>query len=149
MHPSTPPRPDLDGIEARANAASEGPWEILGCSGERHGLRGPRGYMEVDGYLEVMPSSIEIHGAPDTLFIAAARQDIPALVAYARSLEARVKLLGELAERLANGIAHMDQCQECGDGSASDCPWGGMEAMRALQAYNDSIPELNCHGGAV
>lgn len=58
----------------------------------------------------------------------------------------RLKARADLAERLANGIAHMDQCMECGDGSAANCPWGGQEADKALKEYNALIPELNCHG---
>ena len=71
---------DLDAIEARANAATPGPWTVSRSSshpGERHieaGL-GAGVYVAMDV------------GADDAAFIGAARTDIPALVARVRELE--------------------------------------------------------------
>lgn len=72
----------LDEIEARANAATDGPWEADGLEGtitsktdgqaiNRQGL-----YLVVDG--------ITMWAESDAEFIAAARTDVPALVAVAR-----------------------------------------------------------------
>jgi hypothetical protein len=56
------------------------------------------------------------------------------------------KKLRALAERLADGLSHVGTCRECGEMSPSTCTDGGQEAMKALKDYNDSIPEINCHG---
>lgn len=89
MHPSTPPRPDLDGIEARANAATPGPWRVNKYAGIG---TGPNGVTDsVIGSDGINPF-YELGCPYDNLgFIAAARQDVPALVAYARSLEAEAE----------------------------------------------------------
>jgi len=83
---------DHDAIEARANAATLGPWTVSRSSshpGERHieaGL-GAGVYVAMDV------------AADDASFIATARADIPALVAQVRVLEAE---RDELAATLAN-----------------------------------------------
>jgi hypothetical protein len=70
----------LSEMEEREKAATLGPWEVLGHDGERHGVRGPRGYAEIDGWLEPLQSSVEIHGAGDAAFLAHSRQDLPKLI---------------------------------------------------------------------
>lgn len=99
MHPSTPPRPDLDGIEARANAATPGPWEAgPTVSEDEH----PNQTFSIQ--TSIYPPTGEcgpvamVAGHEDPPFITAARQDVPALVAYARSLEAEVAALREQVE---------------------------------------------------
>ena len=62
----------LDEIEARANAATEGPWDLIG-GGE---------YVTPVGIM-VAPDDGGVNGA-DAEFIAHARTDVPALVAVAR-----------------------------------------------------------------
>lgn len=102
MHPPTPPRPDLDGIAARIKAASPGPW--ITCHPENAFKNWPIGFFSLGRDEEDSPknwaittdsicaSQMTSGGAKeDAEFIAAARQDVPALVAYARSLEAKVR----------------------------------------------------------
>jgi hypothetical protein len=87
---------DLDRIEARAEAATPGPWEaVRGFQGEEFvGIR-------VDDRPNIFTTIAE-----DTLtradadFIAAARADVPALVARVRALEAEVQQLQEQNARL-------------------------------------------------
>lgn len=77
-------RPDIEEIEARANAATEGPWEwsspawiftpTISAPGGTPILRGAEGYPE--------PSLLDVE------FIASARTDAPNLCAYIRHLEA-------------------------------------------------------------
>lgn len=80
---SNPPEPiDLDAIEARASAASPGPWQ----RGNRIG--GPA--TELDD-AQVYGPEMTIydeggHGWEDAEFIAHARTDVPALVAEVRRL---------------------------------------------------------------
>lgn len=62
----------LDEIEARADAATEGPWDLIG-GGE---------YVTPVGIM-VAPDDGGVNGA-DAEFIAHARTDVPALVAVAR-----------------------------------------------------------------
>lgn len=78
---------DLEAIEARANAATEGPWiikksvmaeaEIVGNDGEA--------VVQADG--ETGVASFELK---DGEFIAHARTDIPALIAEVRRLRERL-----------------------------------------------------------
>lgn len=82
---------DLAAIQARADAATEGPWETM-----RAGLLGTR-VVHVDGEWEgIVPAEFITMVTPalkkfdDALFMAHARTDVPALLAYARDLEARV-----------------------------------------------------------
>lgn len=76
---------DLDAIEARANAASRGPW--------KHG----EGYEQGDpgDYVSTAWGGIVVCGdtpptPADAIFIAHARTDVPALVKRVRELEAQV-----------------------------------------------------------
>jgi hypothetical protein len=70
---------NLDAIEARANAATKGPWD-LHRKGILAGVTDPDG----DGYIAEPPLRWT-----DAEFIAAARQDVPALVAEVRRLSQR------------------------------------------------------------
>jgi hypothetical protein len=81
--------PDLDRIEARAEAATPGPWFA-----KENDLIGGWCVMPVDD----VPSN-GVHEVADFAhreaaeFIAAARSDVPALVARVRALEAEVRML--------------------------------------------------------
>ena len=87
---------DLDAIEARANAASAGPWtvdvrascyfheEIVGLGGPEWTRAHTRNAVGMD------TGTVEFIAEPDATFIAHARTDIPALVARVRELEARL-----------------------------------------------------------
>ena len=82
---------DLDAIQARANAATPGPWGALhrdmGCSfrdDERAGLG-----LDIVGPLEATNRGQFARGA-DAWFIARARTDIPALIAAVRERDAEI-----------------------------------------------------------
>jgi hypothetical protein len=85
---------DLDTIEARANAATGGKWELE----ERQD--GFAILSKIDGGLELAIYELD---KPDAEFIAHAREDIPKLVAEVRRLRAENehcrKLLGRLVTR--------------------------------------------------
>lgn len=90
--------PDLDAIQARTDAATEGPWEPM-----RAGLLGTR-VVHVDGEWEgIVPDEFITMVTPslkkfdDALFMSHARTDVPALLAYARDLEARIGRVEALA----------------------------------------------------
>ncbi|AYD83906.1 hypothetical protein SEA_GETALONG_46 [Gordonia phage Getalong] len=86
---------DLDAIEARANAATRGPWKM----GKRSW---PDVVMTPYGCLW-NPGTGRINDIEDGEFVAHAREDIPALIARIRQLEADnqdlVNELRELGER--------------------------------------------------
>ena len=80
------PRPDLDAIAARVAAATPGPWEddVTEEDGDLV-IRFPDNGVWYFGNMET--STGRDHA--DTAFIAHARADIPALLAYIAELEAR------------------------------------------------------------
>ena len=115
---------ELDAIEARANAATPGPWEWtrpeFSPSSDCHVLLsssttisyGQTARIEVhsDGsaYGEYNPD-IDVNG-PDATFIAHARTDIPALVARVRELEAeRDERTRQHAARGVEAVAVIDE----------------------------------------
>jgi hypothetical protein len=83
---------DLDAIEARAKAATPGPWRIV-----RNGLGQSCGVVDADGRIvpraHAGPWDPEGVTSPDDVFVAHAREDIPALIARVRELEHRVEQL--------------------------------------------------------
>ncbi|MEU3020065.1 hypothetical protein ABZ635_22020 [Nocardiopsis sp. NPDC007018] len=99
---------DLDAIEARANEATEGPW-----SAEIH-------YHRATGepvLFEVHPvAELEGNGdggtvtAADAEFVAAARMDVPALVARVRELEAEnQRMRDSIASRIVKEEQRVQQ----------------------------------------
>lgn len=95
-------RVDLEAIEARASAATEGPWLVeeaddvweLYAQRDRthHGYKLAKCMKSGQPYAEYWPNE------RDAAFISHARQDIPALIAEVRSLRAQVAALaGERA----------------------------------------------------
>ena len=134
---------DLDAIEARANAATEGPW-----------LR-REGHAEIDGqnYAEVLiPGRVECgsycYGGTSTIegdrldadlaFIAHARADVPALVAEVRRLRAQVRDLTDSRQEARNEVRHY--AAERDDARA---------AGARVQALHYPVPDWNggvrCH----
>jgi len=78
---------DLDEIEARANAATHGPWGALIMHGVAS-VHAPSCYVYTNDPLEdTHPDTIARWGR-DAIFIASARTDVPALIARVRELEA-------------------------------------------------------------
>lgn len=76
---------DIDAIQQRCDAATPGPWEIIGGNE----------YLTGVGVMVGAPEGISI---ADAEFIAHARTDIPALLARVRELEAAV-------QRVRNAVA--------------------------------------------
>lgn len=121
----------LEEIEARAAAATPGPWALKEQAADEYWFR--------NGYLEVKPIDLPVggtfdnYGAPipkghaNAEFIARAREDIPYLITRVRLLEAALKGV----EWKFDGWMSM-KCPEC-DGSEpdhyDDCKIG--EALRA------------------
>ena len=95
----TPPL-DLDAIEQRANAASDGPWW-----NDSHEIYAGHGTSDDQWIGETCNIDLLDAGAANGAFLAAARQDVPALVAEIRRLRAEVverrdQVLTEAAEPL-------------------------------------------------
>jgi hypothetical protein len=78
---------NLDAIEARVNAATEGPWQIIG--GGEYVTGAGVGIGTADGGIM----------ARDAEFIAHAREDVPALVAEVRRLRQRPSV-DDIRERI-------------------------------------------------
>jgi hypothetical protein len=77
---------DLDAIEQRANAATEGPWA---SEAHHHRISGKPVLFEVHPVAELEGNGDGgVTTAADAEFIAHARTDVPALVARVRELEA-------------------------------------------------------------
>lgn len=78
----------LDQIEARAKAATDGPWKLWAMDV----LADPVGNSNLDDAIDVASTHMLIDGKPRTFdaeFIAHARADVPDLVAFVRDVEAR------------------------------------------------------------
>lgn len=84
---------ELDAIEARANAATPGPW-----ASETRTVDHGNGVD--DWHFLVMSDGESVHtiGIDDAAFIAAARADVPALVAEVRRLRALLAPVQEAAQ---------------------------------------------------
>lgn len=81
-------RPDVNAIEARANRATPGPWVR---SDESSDVHGPDTGFSNGTHI----CRIETDGQfGDTAFIASARNDVPALIAYVRELESLLGIGG-------------------------------------------------------
>jgi hypothetical protein len=149
---------DIEAIRERANAATKGPWETA------HNDTYVGGSV-IDGDWDWIIGDLQIDSGQDQedyrgkrikencIFVAHARQDIPALCDEIESLRERVKELEgkekdlmALCERLANGIDHMDNCMACGEEGNRNCVRGGQEAELAVQDYNKRI-ELSWDAG--
>ena len=106
--------PSLDAIQARADAATEGPWEVTQdkCWGETFpSLSIQRVYEYTDS--DPAHAGCEPLDAEDVAFIAAARTDVPVLVA---ALRAVLALHVPEKPRRDPDFHHTDRvCTECGD----------------------------------
>lgn len=95
---------DLDAIEARANAATPGPWRYLG----KNRIDTPVidvdeanwGGEELSGYRLICADDDGAWRYADVEFIAHARADVPALVARVRELHAAVEQVRAECDRL-------------------------------------------------
>ena len=116
---------DLDAIEARAEAATPGPW-----------INNRNGVVIVESH-PLAPTVSENSSWDDADLIAHARTDVPALVAELRAAREVVEAAVDLAER----DGHKDDlCDDCGlGGHTSPCPWQRLDA--ALAAYRAVVGE--------
>ena len=102
---------DLDTIEQRANAATEGPWE---ASAHDHAA-GDVPILDRTGQYLVICPDCGVRGGyerVDAEFIAHARSDVPVLVAEVRRLRAMEQRVRELHEWYCAGCEGTDP--ECG-----------------------------------
>jgi len=83
----TDPTLDLDAIEARATEATPGPWRPI-IYGESD-FDGPGRYVSFGPDATCISDSTSMDSDEDAVFIAAARTDVPALVAEVRRLRAQ------------------------------------------------------------
>ena len=104
--PMTPER--MAEIEARANAATPGPWEAWD--------RGIGFEVHVNGE-ELNSEFRETFRQADAEFIAEARTDVPALLAEVRRLQAAVERVRELHVPDGEGF-----CRACDYGTQHPCP---------------------------
>ena len=112
---------DLDTIEQRANAATEGPWE---ASAHDHAA-GDVPILDRTGHYLVICPDCGVRGGyerADAEFIAHARSDVPALLAEVRRLRAAAERVRELHEWYCAGCEGTDpecgpMCRHCYD------PW--------------------------
>ena len=113
--------PDLDAIQARADAATEGPWANYGdLAHEVYPVR-TGDNDEPENIASVVP------GLADAHFIAAARTDVPALLALVRSQQAQIERDVEAA--IEAGLATHDW--EMFEAQNGDIAEAVVEAIRA------------------
>ena len=127
---------ELDAIEARANAATPGPWEIFNddldghiiagrysiCGGERH-----EGYVHADDL--------------NIIFIAHARTDVPRLIAEVRQLIAEKETLRRLiCGNICRG--YNDACFFQGSDEFNPCPLATEEDIADFKyTYSDAMED--------
>lgn len=101
---------DLDAIQARVDAATEGPWGMAVSEDRKWAL------VLVNPGTEAEFRVARTADDDDANFIAHARMDVPALLAYARDLEARLEAgrarVGELISEQMYGELHYEDLEE-------------------------------------
>jgi len=88
MSPQETAELDLDAIEARATAATEGPWTTGADKAWSDAL--PPWALVISANYPLIELQEGAQGVADAEFVAAARQDVPALVAEVRRLRAQL-----------------------------------------------------------
>lgn len=118
-------RERLDEIEARAKAATRGPWRVRAMS-----VRA----------CESQTVAWDIAQRPDRDFIAAAREDVPWLVAQVRERDAEIaRLREELGSRLGEGSSALKIVATDIHGNPVKCRCGafGHERCRRKETVDD------------
>lgn len=123
---------DLDGIEARANAATPGPW----CTDSWEIYQGSEYEAGAEWIGETCRGRVEglAQDRADAAFVAAARTDVPALLAEVRRLRAELAAETRLhsgtiddrdrAQDMADKLAYAVAPEEViGEHSSMNCPW--------------------------
>jgi len=103
---TTPPL-DLDAIQARANAATPGPWYFQPEYGPEFIAAEVRGYEHGIGNLEFGAGS---QARADREFVIAAREAVPALLAEVRRLTAELARYVGHEPTIAEEMAHLSSC---------------------------------------
>lgn len=103
---------ELDAIEARANAATQGPWTV----GRGDVIAKTWGWYELDVCASV-DAAANLQEEADVIFIAHAREDVPALATELRSARKRLQAVETVLPELralagANCIAQLDECAD-------------------------------------
>lgn len=96
----------LDAIQARVDAATEGPWCL---TGEPEEVKAVAKYTSANGISTGIYITDLVESDEDAEFIAHARTDVPALLALVREQQARIERGNELVrylDRLAPGDKH-------------------------------------------
>ncbi len=123
---------NLDAIEARANAATEGPWVMVTQGGiESEHYRGPG---------EDASSVAQTRTQGDWEFIAHARTDVPALVARVRELEAAVERVRAI--EVADRVDHSQHVGAGGEPCGVSVSWKsrmGRDLANALEGATDDM----------
>ena len=100
---------DLEAIEARVKAASEGPWYEEGWFTE-----------DEDGdYVEIEPA--------DAVFISHAREDIPALLAEVKRQAAEIAAVTAERDAAIKDINLLEDCGVCKHHDCDSCDLAGTE----------------------
>ena len=97
---------DLDAIEARANAATDGPW-VTGADKEWSDAL-PAWALIIAAAYPLIELDSGAQGTADAAFIAAARTDVPALVAEVRHLRAEMAAADELVASMRAALDEAD-----------------------------------------
>lgn len=125
---------NLDEIEARANAATPGPWkvyEVTNCETMDEEVVS-RGIENAAGGING-GDEYELYSLADAAFIAHAREDVPALVQLARAQQARIDELADALDSLLDGLdANYDE--RCGLTSQQ---WNAR--VRAVRAVAEKV----------
>ena len=113
----------LDAIQARADAATEGPWEArtTGRAGGDHWYICDDG--EAIAHISAQDGINEDQREPDAEFIAAARTDVPRLVAALRAVEGVHEPVDALMYTGKSQHHKVHVCVGCGQDDGNWQPW--------------------------
>lgn len=129
-------RERIEEIAARAEAATEGPWEVGGGGGAH--MDGTRDWYTVDcPWNERTKYRIGLAAMqlPEAEFVAHAREDVPALLAHIAALEAEIARLRAVVKAAREGC---DACHKYnGADYCCDCYHAGSGTHDALAALDE------------
>jgi hypothetical protein len=147
--------PDLDAIEARAAAATPGPWTVEG-EGDLPGINDLMVVDPVEQWICNVDDGNAKRNLADAAFIAAARTDVPALVAALRASLAREAALREALAGIDERAASLEQDARTGThGDACPRRIADDEHHRACEREDcdgacwDGVECDDCYAGAM
>ena len=122
------PRPDIEAIRARLEAATEGEW----APSEHHPAYVSCGEVEIAKTFNDHPNGDTGH---DAAFIAGAKQDVPALLAYVEELEGEIRRRDAAqTSTIQNLTANMNEILERKDGTTPHSKGARAAAENILNA---------------